>query len=855
MNKLQTKYFSMFNKIDDEIKFGVFKSFIDYIKKDCNINDMGQNLISFFQDDITNKDFKNVYQIFENCKQTNNIKSNFHLTHKSYNKLNNASVQNSIISGFGQSNSKKSRNYRTALYVIECSGKKYIEKFIHSSQKNLYLKVSKLYIEYIIQSYLSFIYPIPIPYMYYFIYEYNSESREFYLKTRSEYEDTTTLNKFFKHADFKEMTIFKKDILILNILLQISDYLNLYKIRCNFIHGDLLLNNIMIFYEKLGDDIILKQIKLIDFGSSSINIYIESQNYLLCDFSKKSGIDFLDTIENHDFAFSTDLTFLLLQIIYYKDYLNYMFSLEQKGEYTEDNIISNELQTKLSEVFNINFNLKNFDSLIVELKDIIYPSEKKIEINKTKKNISKLINETKKNKKNIKELLQQKYKIQNENILFKKELSYKLFYVLKFISKIQKYRDDILDQTKNYEQFHPLNFRNNILNILNILNNLNNSTNTRLTITNMKKYGIDNIFGISINNKIILLNKFLDCFGLNTDIQKCEKLDEINIFIKDNIEKKEEHIKYIQDIDIIAKGVYGEVEYIDFENSIIKSQKRNNSNNINTKIHHSISVMVIEYIIQYIISKNIEFIPKIYSMVINNTTTIYSMEKVLGDSFYNYFKKYRNDQIFLYATKEICKHLQYLQHNYKFVHGDFHVKNIFIHKDLKINVSIIDFATSSIKFSNNLITNFYRNNLYKDRIINRGNIKSIYAKSADLLYYISLCIYFYKHKYGYEIISTRLKDFLQESIFNEKNFFKLKNMVSKSQIFRDFISSKMHIKNTENIENIVNSEYFISHYTDWFIFSYLISTSQKCRNEIFNNENAIQIFENLYPENLIIILD
>ena len=487
---INKKYFSMFytKGVNDkgDIKIMFFKELIKCLKetnlvRKINIEiDLGKKIIDLFESsEYVKKNNK------ENCKSLNLIKCNFHLTKKMYNKKN--TNLNIIISEHGRLEKSNVSKYRTTLQIIQCNGIKYIEKIIYIDRipfstieiRKIYLKVSKLFIEYIIHSYLAYIYSVPIPFMEYFIYE--KFPTETILKARSEYQETTTLNIFFKSSDFTTLTPIKKDNLILEILLQISDYLNLYKIRCKFIHGDLLFNNIMLFYEILDDNIIIKQIKFIDFGSSSINICINKIQYLLCDFSKKSGIEFLDSINNHNFAFSTDLTFLFLQIIYYKDYSNHKSRLINRNNINVSELISEELKNSLCNIFEINF--KNLDIILDEFEQYIN-KETNIKI----KNIA---NNIRRSKSKNESFIQKKLNEQNEiRHLQDKKKSYYSFNILKFLSKIKEYRDNILDEIQRYENFHPLNFRNKILKL--------RDGNIIPSLIYLEQFGINNIFGLKL---------------------------------------------------------------------------------------------------------------------------------------------------------------------------------------------------------------------------------------------------------------------------------------------------------------------------------------------------------------------
>ena len=69
---------------------------------------------------------------------------------------------------------------------------------------------------------------------------------------------------------------------------------------------------------------------------------------------------------------------------------------------------------------------------------------------------------------------------------------------------------------------------------------------------------------------------------------------------------------------------------------------------------------------------------------------------------------------------------------------------------------------------------------------------------------------------------------------------------------------RVELKTNEvaDIKNILNNKTFLSFFTHFYIFPYLISGFKKVRNNIFpNNINTEIIFNKLYPEGLYKIID
>jgi tRNA A-37 threonylcarbamoyl transferase component Bud32 len=705
------------------------------------------------------------------------------------NKINQNSIQN-IHSEFWGSKYTKT----TLRHIKLKDGREKIYKFIVDKKKNIKLLIVKTFIEYVIQTILNYIYTKYLPKIDYLAFykthitKKNSiiskilETEKLYIVM--DYIKGETLKEFFKNIKTRITDESIRDKIIIDILLYLSEILYTYQFRCNFVHGDLTPDNIIINFDYIYN--VIHDLKIIDFGSSSIQVKINKKSVLIFDNSKKSNKTYLDTLSsftNRSFALSSDLFYFYILILFHSSY--------------GLNIMSDNLRSKLIRIF--------------DLKDINY-------IEEYKKYAMEYYYRQHPNNKNLAE----------RNIEY-----YVKSYPIKFLCKLKYFRNHFFGI--EYYKFHPILFRNNLLKNLNWnidffnhnslneniqLKNIINRIEFKTKLEYLQIYGINNIFGINTKIKLILLDLIFATLYSNDINEKCKYMDIMNLLIADSINNNNQY--NINKKLTIGKGLLGSVNYIDINNKVIKKQSYNNIN--------SIIIKIFEYIISYYISSS-NNIAKTYCTYIKKNKIDILIKKVNGKSLSSFLnntvnlskqsivskifseevskKNKNNDIILIKVLINICIVLIELHKKFKFIHRDLNTENIFLNNDLYI--TFIDFGTSSIyintPFGKKLFTNFYRIYKFPSTIINFMKNNS---NSSDIMFLLIYIINAYKFKYNnkflsQKIISDKLIDELNNLFFNNKlslnqNKISISNLflITRNKFKRNKFINNLNIKN-ENL--------------------------------------------------------
>lgn len=800
-------YFKLYNDLDERTKNELFTLFTRYLreKNDYNLIELGRKL--------------------EKVEEISIFKNNLNRIHVS-------NIDNIHSEFWG------SKYTHTTLRKIKYNnGQSKIYKFIVDKKKKIQLLIAKTFIEFIIQSILNYIYLKYVPEVNYLaFYKTNSTNKllnkpniENTLGTEKlyivmDYVEGITLNIFLKKELIKINDIKEREKIIIEILMYISDIIYTYQIRCNFVHGDLNLNNILISYFEKNNGIKINYIKIIDFGSSSLNVKIDNIDYLIYDNSKKTTKLYLNTINYKAFSLSGDLLYLLIQILFDK-------------EIEESNLMSNNFKNKIKKLFNINY--RDNEDLVNRYRFIatkFYRENREYK----EKNLNKK-----------KELIQ-------------KNINYYVGYnPLKFMCKIKNFRINMFGD-KNYDLFYPFNFNlklfnsfynisgSNLINNINIiysynnnyLLNKNNKNNNDINNVNdnifnyLKDYGLYNIIGLTIFQKIDLLKFIFRLLYVNDNNidKKCEIMDEINNYLMQYMSSRYNINKNVS----IARGSKGSVDYLSIENRVIKKLIKTDISEY--RVHQdSISTKLIEYIIgSYIKSINI---PKIYCSYLTVSNIDILLEKVNGITLSQYFNNinrinynngYNNfDKIIINILLDISIILNDLQHRYNFIHRDLHLNNIFIND--KGEIVLIDFGTSSIylktPFGNRMITNFYKIKRHDELIVDG---ESLLGKSSDILHLIYNIIYRYRYNNTKtKYLSNKMTKLIEEYFFNGTDYFN-ENYVKN-------IRNKMNNNRQKNLLLLFSSKYKTYR-------KLLYNNKTNMLSENFIPYNAIKIFKKIINE-------
>jgi len=613
--------------------------------------------------------------------------------------------------------------------------------------------------------------------------------------------------------------------------LYLSEILYTYQFRCNFVHGDLTPDNIIINFDYIYN--VIHDLKIIDFGSSSIQVKINKKSVLIYDNSKKSDKTYLDTLSsftNRSFALSSDLFYFYILILFHSSY--------------GLNIMSDDLRSELIRIFGLDIHIDYIEEY--------------------KKYAIEYYYRQRPNNKNLAEI----------NIEY-----YVKSYPIKFLCKLKHFRDHFFGI--EYYKFHPISFRNNLLKNLheNIDFFINNSLNENIKLKNiidrielktkleyLQLYGINNIFGINTKTKLILLDLIFATL-YSTDInEKCKYMDIMNLLITDSINNNNQYnvIKKLT----IGKGGVGTVNYININNKVLKKQVFSKDR------VRSVITSIFEYIFGYYICYNLEVefkknIPKTFCLYIHNNKLFILMEYINKQNkiALEYFGNNLIVKNFYKIIINLCNVLVYLQNKFKFIHNDLHLENFFVKKDL--DIILIDFRYASLNIitpnGNKVFKSFYMN-LFESRpgiILHKYySYEDMYSRSFDIIYLFSSIIYYYRYDDIFKSFPREIINILYIKFYNNGEFInKLLHIFNKNEKNLNELNELINIKNPlemnkfkSKIQGRVEQKELNNKLQEMWnkLVSIKYQSKLKFFIELLNNKNIIN---NFIPENVIHIFN
>ncbi len=310
-------------------------------------------------------------------------------------------------------------------------------------------------------------------------------------------------------------------------------------------------------------------------------------------------------------------------------------------------------------------------------------------------------------------------------------------------------------------------------------------------------------------------------------------------FINNFLNCNDEGIKNNFEKTPFNEGFVGKVYKSDNLKFILKEQKEEPEKTI-----HRFERTFFEFFKQLCLYKNnkLHFLEEIYFpephlFIFGNRKIFVKMEFVQGDTLIMYFYKkftFINNKNninnnnknnlkknivynFLIQISDIIKKLQ---NQLNFVHGDLNVKNVLISSDnsnSKINIKLIDFDVSILKYNNLYIFNFFKfldlNELFDKK--NKNNL-SDFSKSIDLLRMMNYFCYLgefinlliiknknihnIKKKYGLE---DKVVELINKIYFNSyngnfpdilENYFKKKELKKYDKYFKIVFTNLSYIR-------------------------------------------------------------
>lgn len=708
-NKLKNKNFSKKgNKMHNFLRINELSKKKEAIK---HINNLGSKIIKYYGTSETEKQIMSMNKNLEEHKNLviNTKRSEFYGSVAHHGSMD---IVQYKVNGENGNQKNVKKIYK---YIVDTSKKRGIE-----------LKIAKVFIEFTIHSILEYVYNLYLPSLDYLaFYNVNNLSKTIVelnqtqrrtekIKIVMDYIEGLTLKEFIE-TEFKlnnnnsnpNLTIINAQTQILkDIIMQLCEILYLYQYRCNFIHGELIFENIMLKVKKNTNsnsiNYELEDLKLIDFGSSSICVKINGNEYLIYDIDRQSEQTYLNTInkDNKDFAFSCDLLYFILQIG-----ANEHIHLKTKKD--------------ILELFELNSDISYYINQYNEYINEIGQTKRSNILNKTPQ--KKILTKSK----------------QNEKI--KEYTDYKKHYVLNFIYKIKEIRDAIFKI--DYQIFHPLNVRNTILKTIFPEDEIERS------LPYIELYGINNMFGLTTYQKYDFYKMFLyflmiDEKKLN---EKCDMMIKIDKFLNFNSFKEYKNVN--KNHSEYKFGKFGRYEYLDIYNKGLKIVKYKNQKNIIKNTNKPISninkiisnfndplfSLIIEYIIGYYLTfKQNSNISNVYSISFYKGKVSILMKNIFGKHILDYneknnsnneTKQNNNIKMFSQLGEKTFEILNRLFDEYSFIHGDINLQNIIYKIDEQFNITeinIIDFGLSSLLVetengTKQRIVNYMRNKFILDK--------------------------------------------------------------------------------------------------------------------------------------------
>lgn len=228
-------------------------------------------------------------------------------------------IINSISTVFNKIIMKSDNKYYTSGFDYELV--KYIHKATYADvyeYKDKIIKRIKIRGENI-QIFTLFFESLIHSYLYYLNNNYVTKIYYVSLSTNKTFGDIISERIEITFDDFvtnnlRNVNILNKYYIILTISIELAKIINFYQSKCNFVHGDLKLNNFMIFFDKKDKNNKWK-IKLIDFGFSGINIEFNKIKYYI------TNPDCYHSPDMYNVSIMKDSSKKILDLLFYTLYM------------------------------------------------------------------------------------------------------------------------------------------------------------------------------------------------------------------------------------------------------------------------------------------------------------------------------------------------------------------------------------------------------------------------------------------------------------------------------------------------------------------------------------------------------